>query len=481
MDSRAKARRKAEKKYMRRTALLSALVAGILFLGLCMLSSRYPLIRVRQIESFIRSGDYDRALSEITQLKDRDAAARLENAARLSMASDQMNAGEYEQARAALLALGDYENAADLAQECAWRSCEALFAAGDYAGAQAMALLIPDYPGVGERLREIDYIQADALMEADKPAAFARFQALGDYRDAAQIAGRLAVELTGIPDEAAAIEAMSAMSEADIALIGARERMRPGAVAAGGWHTVGLRSDGQVMAIGRIDEGQCDVEEWSGIVQIAAGALHTVGLRGDGTVVAVGSNEQGQCDVDAWRDVVEIACGDYATFARFADGTVAAVGYPAYPGLDAWRGVTKLCAGAYMAAGLYGQGSAYATHPSAQAGSFSNLEDLALTTGGAVGLTKTGEVSATFPGFPAWRDMAFISAGNHCALGIRADGLVFAHFFRYTDAFDITPFDDAVAVSAGDTHSVILEADGRVYAFGNNDYGQCNVEGWTIH
>ncbi|MBQ8954116.1 MAG: hypothetical protein IJ048_08365, partial [Clostridia bacterium] len=192
-------------------------------------------------------------------------------------------------------------------------------------------------------------------------------------------------------------------------------------------------------------------------------------------------NEQGQCDVDGWENVVEIACGDYATFARFADGTVAAAGYLSYEGMAAWRGVTRLCAGAYMAAGLYGSGSVYATHPSAQAAGFSNLVDLALTTGGAAGLTKSGDVSATFDGFPGWQDVVQISAGNHCLLGIRADGRVLAHFFRYTDAMETAQFADAVCVSAGGAHSVVLDGEGRVYAFGNNDYGQCSLEGWRLN
>ena len=34
--------------------------------------------------------------------------------------------------------------------------------------------------------------------------------------------------------------------------------------------------------------GQCDVETWSDIVTIAAGKYHTVGVRKDGTVVAAG-------------------------------------------------------------------------------------------------------------------------------------------------------------------------------------------------
>lgn len=37
---------------------------------------------------------------------------------------------------------------------------------------------------------------------------------------------------------------------------------------------------------------------------IAAGRCHTVGLKSDGTVVAVGNNEFGQCDVGSWRDIL---------------------------------------------------------------------------------------------------------------------------------------------------------------------------------
>ena len=36
---------------------------------------------------------------------------------------------------------------------------------------------------------------------------------------------------------------------------------------------------------------------------LSAGYNHTVGLRKDGTVVAVGANEYGQCNVSDWRDI----------------------------------------------------------------------------------------------------------------------------------------------------------------------------------
>jgi alpha-tubulin suppressor-like RCC1 family protein len=36
---------------------------------------------------------------------------------------------------------------------------------------------------------------------------------------------------------------------------------------------------------------------------IAAGRRHTIGLKSDGTVVAVGDNEYGQCDISGWRGI----------------------------------------------------------------------------------------------------------------------------------------------------------------------------------
>ena len=72
-------------------------------------------------------------------------------------------------------------------------------------------------------------------------------------------------------------------------------------VAAGDEHTVGLKDDGTVVAVGWNAYGQLDVDGWTDIVQVTAGEAHTVGLRDDGTVVAVGDNDHYQCDVDDWN------------------------------------------------------------------------------------------------------------------------------------------------------------------------------------
>ena len=71
-------------------------------------------------------------------------------------------------------------------------------------------------------------------------------------------------------------------------------------VTAGGYHTVGVKSDGTVVAVGYNKYRQCDVGNWTDIVQVAADIYYTVGVKFDGTVVAVGWNDDGQCNVDSW-------------------------------------------------------------------------------------------------------------------------------------------------------------------------------------
>ena len=75
-------------------------------------------------------------------------------------------------------------------------------------------------------------------------------------------------------------------------------------VAAGGDHTVGLKLDGTVVAVGDNYSEQCNVGNWTDIVQVAADGDHTVGVKSDGTVVAVGDNYYGQCDVGGWTNIV---------------------------------------------------------------------------------------------------------------------------------------------------------------------------------
>ncbi len=78
-------------------------------------------------------------------------------------------------------------------------------------------------------------------------------------------------------------------------------------VATGYNHTVGLRSDGSVMATRANEYGQCNTEGWVNIVNITADANYTIGLKQDGTIICVGEiDEDSRQILEQWRCVSAI-------------------------------------------------------------------------------------------------------------------------------------------------------------------------------
>lgn len=97
-------------------------------------------------------------------------------------------------------------------------------------------------------------------------------------------------------------------------------------IAAGYYHTLGLRKDGTVVAVGDNKHGECNVSEWTNIKAIAVGPTHSVGVRSDGTVIATGKNDYGECNVENWSQIIAVkACQRYTMGLR-SDGTVILTG-----------------------------------------------------------------------------------------------------------------------------------------------------------
>ena len=194
-----------------------------------------------------------------------------------------------------------------------YRKADELLAAGDYEGALAQFEAAGGYGDAAERVWMTHYAYAEALLdEGDYEGALAQFEAAGGYGDAAERVWMThcayAEALLGQGDIAGAalqFEAADAYEDAwerSFALWG---EITPRETVSAGWgHTVGLKADGTVVAVGSNGRGQCDVDGWTDIVAVSAGDFHTVGLKADGTVVAVGSNGSGQCDVDGWTDIL---------------------------------------------------------------------------------------------------------------------------------------------------------------------------------
>jgi len=266
-------------------------------------------------------------------------------------------------------------------------------------------------------------------------------------------------------------------------------------VAAGYLHTVGLKADGTVVAVGGNDYGQCNVGGWPGIVQVAAGVHHTVGLRPDGTVVAVGGNDYGQCNVGGWTDIVQVAAGDLHTVGLKSDGTVVAVGSNSYGdgqcNVGGWTGIVQVAAGWHHTVGLKSDGAVVAVGDNGagqcNVGGWTGINQTAAGGYHTVGLKSDGTVVAVGSNsygqcnVGGWTNIAQVAAGHDHTVGLKSDGTVVAVGCDYNGQCNVGGWTNITQVSAGGWHTVGLRSDGTVVAVGRNDYGQCEVGGWTLN
>jgi len=226
-------------------------------------------------------------------------------------------------------------------------------------------------------------------------------------------------------------------------------------VAGGVWYTLGLRSDGTVVAVGYNGYGQCNVGNWTDIIQMDGGYEHTVGLKPDGTVVAMGYNGSGQCDVANWTGIIQVAAGREHTVGLRSDATVVAVGLNAYEQCNVgnWTDIIQIAAGAnsWHTVGLKSDGTVV-----------------------AVGGGWDGECDVA-----DWTDIIQIAAGGHHTVGLKLDGTVVALGRNNYGECDISDWTGIVQVAAGCQLTIGLESDGTVVAAGWNDYGQRGVGAWT--
>ena len=96
-----------------------------------------------------------------------------------------------------------------------------------------------------------------------------------------------------------------------------------------GEKTVGaILEDGTAVMLNMSDNvyGQKNISGWDNLVQLAMSENHSVGLKSDGTVVASGNNKSGQCDVGEWTDIVYIAVSNNCTLGIRKDGSLAIAG-----------------------------------------------------------------------------------------------------------------------------------------------------------
>ncbi len=207
------------------------------------------------------------------------------------------------------------------------------------------------------------------------------------------------------------------------------------AISGGHNHSLGLKSNGSVVAWGSNYDDPMDVQNYSGqcdvpapnigFVAVSAGFYrHSLGLKSNGSIVAWGWNKDytgqyaGQCDVPSPNSgFVAVSGGSFHSLGLKSDGSIVVWG-------KVWNG------------------SAY--------------------------------ISAASP--TPNQDFVAIAAGAGHSLGLKSDGSIVVWGSNEKGQCDVpSPNQDFVAIAAGAEHSLGLKSDGSVVAWGYNYEGQCNV------
>ena len=301
------------------------------------------------------------------------------------------------------------------------------------------------------------------------------------------------------------------------AVSGAVVFARATSLATGYNHTVAVRADGTLWAWGSDSDGQlgkganttvtpddrpAQIGTATTWASAAAGELHTVAVRTDGTLWAWGSNANGRLGKGANPTVTpddrpaqigtattwaSVAAGGAHTMAVRADGSLYTWGSNFYGQLGQGNSGT---ANDLSSPTRVGTGNGWA---SVSAGQFHSVAVQAngslwawgLNFDGQLGLSDSGNmtdrnVPTLVPGATNWVSAA---AGSGHTVAVRADGTLWAwgnNDFGQLGNGGATPNTPTqvgtattwASAAAGDVHTVAVRADGTLWAWGSNSDGQ---------
>jgi alpha-tubulin suppressor-like RCC1 family protein len=247
------------------------------------------------------------------------------------------------------------------------------------------------------------------------------------------------------------------------------------AVAAGGTHTVALKSNGMVWSWGRNEKGQLgegtttrrlspvQVNGLTGISAVAAGLNHTLALHGDGTVRSWGENR----------------------FAQLGDGTTANGLYPVQ--VAGLTGVNAIAGGRIHSIALKEDGTVWGWGGNSSGQLGATATDICVST-----LPDCSKAPLPVAGLSG---VTAIAAGAFHSVALKSDGTVWFWGDNHHAQFDgsgldhpapvqvlqcstvngITtcpPLTGVTAIAAGAFHTVALKSNGTVFTWGSNGGGQ---------
>lgn|GEM_PF-3363158 len=201
------------------------------------------------------------------------------------------------------------------------------------------------------------------------------------------------------------------------------------------------------------------------------GQDHVIGLLGSGRAVAAGNNNNGKCSVNGWSDIVQVAAGYYFSAGLRSDGTVVFAGSdPEYidaARIGSWRNIVQLSAQARTLIALDSFGNVFvAGHPEKHDPSEEMIEF-------SFPYNITSASGAQAVSVSAGRDHVLILfADGTCAAFGREQG-------KANERCDVGSWRNITAITACQGGSVGLRADGTVVYTGGYKHDQTLVRSLT--
>jgi len=280
-------------------------------------------------------------------------------------------------------------------------------------------------------------------------------------------------------------------------------------IAAGGGHSLFLKSDGSLWAMGENEYGQLGDSTTnnmnlpgqvvaSNVTAIAAGGGHSLFLKSDGSLWAMGENEYGQLGDSTTNsinlpeqivasNVTAIAAGSAHSLFLKNDGSLWAMGYNGVGGLgDCSYGntnqpeqivasnVTAIAAGEVHSLFLKSDGSLWAMGWNY----YGQLGD---------GTTDNDNYNTNRPEQIMASNVTAIASGWYHSLFLKSDGSLwvmgdnqqgelgdgtYGGISGYTNLPEQIVASNVTAIAAGVYHSLFLKSDGSLWAMGDNNDGQ---------